>query len=184
MDTTIKSTASRFGLIIASVGIFYTLMAYLVNLELLVNTFAGLGLWALNMVLLIVAITQVKKAFGGYISFKEAFSTFILTYIISALVSSVFGILLFSVIDPEAADRVQELIIETTVNMMERFGAPEDSITEQVEQLESTNQFSASNQVRGFFTGIVLYAIIGLIVAAVMKKNKPEFIDQLDDSQD
>lgn len=184
MDSTIKSTASRFGLIIASVGIFYTLMAYLVNLELLVNTFAGIGIWAVNMILLIVAVSQVKKAFGGYLTFKEGFSTFVLTYIISALVSAVFGILLFSVIDPEAAERVQELIIETTVNMMERFGAPEDSITEQVEALESTNQFSVVNQVKGFFTGIVLYAVIGLIVAAIMKKNKPEFIDQLDDTQE
>ncbi len=183
MDSTIKSTASRFGLIIASIGIFYTLMAYLIDLQILVNTFAGIGLWLVNMILLIVAVFQVKKAFGGYISFKEAFSTFILTYIISSLVSAVFAILLFAVIDPEAADNVQELIIETTVNMMERFGAPEESITEQVEQLEATNQFSVVNQVKGFFTGIVFYAVIGLIVAAILKKNKPEFIDQLDDTQ-
>lgn len=159
-------------------------MAYLVDLELLVNTWAGIGLWAVNMVLLIVSVGQVKKAFGGFLSFKEGFSTFILTYTVSALVSAVFSILLFAVIDPEAADKVQALIIETTVTMMERFGAPEESITEQVENLESTNQFSVVNQVKGFFTGIVLYAVIGLIVAAIMKRNKPEFIDQIQDTEE
>tara|TARA_R110000850_G_scaffold146781_1_gene268895 strand:+ start:1321 stop:1875 length:555 start_codon:yes stop_codon:yes gene_type:complete len=184
MDSTIKSVASRFGLIIASVGIFYTLMAYLIDLKLMVNTMAGIGLWVVNMILLIVAVSQVKKAFGGYLSFKEAFSTFILTYSITALVSAVFGILLFSVIDPEAAERVQVLIIETTVQLMERFGAPESSITEQVEKLEATNQFSVVNQVKGFFSGIVLYAVIGLIVAAIMKRNKPEYIDQIQDTEE
>ncbi len=184
MNPAIKSTTSRFGLIIAGISIAYTLIAYLVNLKLLVNTFAGIGLWVTTMVLLVIAVLSVKKAGGGYISFRDAFSTFILTYIISALISSVFSILLFSVIDPEAAVRLQELIIETTVNMMDKFGAPESSIEEQVENMEGSNQFSIGSQVRGFFTGIVVYAVIGLITAAIMKKNKPEFVDQIQDTEE
>lgn len=184
MNPAVKSTASRYGLIIAAIGIAYTLIAYLIDLKLLVNTFAGIGLWLVNLILLIVAVSMVKKAGGGFISFKEAFSTFVLTYVISALISSVFSILLFSVIDPQAAERLQELIIETTVNMMERFGAPESQIEEQLENMEGSAQFSIGSQVRGFFTGIVIYAVIGLIVAAIMKKNKPEYIDQVQDIEE
>lgn len=184
MNPAVKTTASRYGLIIAAIGIAYTLIAYLVDLKLLVNTFAGIGLWLVNLILLIVAVSMVKKSGGGFISFKEAFSTFVLTYVISALISSVFSILLFSVIDPQAAERLQELIIETTVNMMERFGAPESQIEEQLANMEGSTQFSVGSQVRGFFTGIVIYAVIGLIVAAIMKKNKPEYIDQVQDIEE
>ena len=181
MNNLVKTTASRYGLIIAGIGISYTLLAYLIDLELLVNPYMGIGLWIVNFILLIVAVSTVKKSFGGFISFKDAFSTFLLTYAASALITALFSILLFSLIDPTAAERLHELIIESTVNMMEKFGAPEEQIETQVESLENNQQFSMVNQVRGFFMGIVIFAVIGLIVAAIMKKNKPEFIEHTEE---
>ncbi|AEV31867.1 hypothetical protein Oweho_0855 [Owenweeksia hongkongensis DSM 17368] len=175
MNNAVKSAASKFGPIIAAIGISYTLIAYLVDMHLMVNMWAGISLWVINFVLLIIAVRTAKVAMGGFISFKNAFSTFLLTFVLSSLLSTVFAILLFGVVDTEAADQLQELTIETSVSFMEKLGTPESEIEKQVSAMEENNQFSALNQVKGFFMGIVFYAILGLIVAAVMKKDKPNF---------
>lgn len=175
MNSAIKSVASKFGPIIAAIGITYTLLAYLIDMHLMVNMWAGIILWVVNFILLIIAVRSAKQMLGGFISFKQAFASFILTFVLSSLLTTVFAILLFGVVDTEAADQLQELTIETTVSFMENMGTPESEIEKQVEAMEGNNQFSALNQVRGFFMGVVFYAILGLIVAAVMKKDKPTF---------
>lgn len=173
MNPYVKTNAIRFGLIVAAIGISYTLIAYLVDLKLLVQVYSGILLWLITLILLIVAVSKTRSMQGGFISFKEAFSTFIVGYIVSALVSVSFNILLFTVIDPQAAEELHELIIESTVSMMERFGAPEDQIDTQIEQMEQSNQFTIGSQLKSILWSIVVYAVIGLIVAAIMKKDRP-----------
>jgi len=182
MNDAVKNAASKYGPIIAGIGIAYTLVAYLLNMELMVNMWAGISLWIINFVLLIISVRAAKQAMGGFISFKNAFGTFILTFVISSLLTTVFAIVLFNVVDTEAAEELQELTIETTVSFMEKLGTPESEIEKQVANLEETNQFSLGSQVKGFFMGIVFYAILGLIVAAVMKKDKPQFEYQPEDT--
>lgn len=180
MKDAVKTNASKYGLIAAAIGIAYTLIAYLANLELLVNPFAGIALWVVTLVILILSVGNTKKDFGGFISFRDAFSVFVLAYIINALVSTVFSILLFAVVDPGAAEDLTEMTVERSVELMERFGAPEEQIEDAVTSMEQGDQFSIGNQIRTFFWGIIIYAIIGLIVAAIMKKDKPEYEDQVD----
>lgn len=182
MNEAVKSAASKYGPIIAAIGIAYTLLAYLIDMHLMVNMWAGISLWLINFVLLIIAVSTAKKMMDGFISFKLAFSTFLLTFVLASLLTTVFAILLFGVVDTEAADQLQKLTIETSVSFMEKFGTPESEIEKQVAAMEENNQFSALNQVRGFFMGVVFYAIIGLIVAAVMKKDKPVFEYQSEDT--
>lgn len=175
MNNAVKSAASKYGPIIAAIGITYTLLAYLIDMKLMVNMWAGISLWVINFILLIISVRAAKKMMDGFISFKNAFSTFLLTFVLSSLLTTVFAILLFGVVDTDAADQLQELTIETSVSFMEKLGTPESEIEKQVAAMEENNQFSALSQVKGFFMGIVFYAILGLIVAAVMKKDKPVF---------
>ena len=55
--------------------------------------------------------------------------------------------------------------------MMEGFGASPDAIAEQVDKLEKGNQFSIGNIAQSLAFQLVLFSIIGLIVAAIMKKS-------------
>jgi hypothetical protein len=175
MNEIVKKNAIKYGIIAGLVPILYTLIAYLVNIELFVNFFAGIGIWVLMIVILIIAVSATKKEMGGYVSFKDAFSTFILSYSFGALLSTIFSILIFVVVDPEVSAEITELTIEKSVEMMERFGTPEDQIDAQVEAMESQNSFDTIGILKSFALGIVIYAILGLIVAAIMKKNRPEF---------
>ncbi len=173
MNEIVKANASKYGLILAGISVGFALLAYLIDITLMVNMGLGISMWVLGLVVLVAAVIASKKGMGGFISFKDAFSTFIIGYIISALIGTTFLIVLFNVVDTGAADQLQEITIEKTIDMMEQFNVPEDQMLKQIEELEATSQFDIVNQVKGFFMAVVGYALIGLIVAAIVKKEKP-----------
>ena len=182
MNKTITSIATRLGLIAAAISIGYNLVAYIVDLTLMTNVWFGIILWVVTIGLMVASAIQAKKALGGFIEFRDAFGAFMITYLLHAALSTLFVIILFNVVDTDAAARLNEITIEASVGMMEKFGAPEEAIDQSIEQLESTNTFGVWPQVRGFLTGIIVYAVIGLIVAAIVKK-KPIYTDDSLDSE-
>lgn len=173
IDPVVKQETSRWGLTLAAINVGFYLVAYLFARDLFVNFFVTGTLFIVNIVILIVAVRAVKKAKEGFVSFKEAFSVAFLTSLIYSLISTAFVIILFNVIDPQAADEIQEKVIENTVAMAERFGGDVSDIDELIKSLEENNQFGTSTQVRGFFTGLLFSAILALIIAAFMKKDRP-----------
>jgi len=54
---------------------------------------------------------------------------------------------------------------------MEGMGAPAESIAEAVENIESQDTFGLGTQLKSLAQSLVFFAVIGLIVAAIMKKN-------------
>jgi hypothetical protein len=57
---------------------------------------------------------------------------------------------------------------------MESFNIPNEGIAEAVEKIESQDQFSIGNIIKGLAGYLVFFSIIGLIVAAAMKKSNPD----------
>ena len=108
-------------------------------------------------------------------SFKEGFTTYFISALIGVAISVVFNILLFNFIDPEAAVTLKEMTLQSTAEMMKKFGAPTSEIKKAVEKLESYDQFSALEQLKGSIWSIVGSAVFGLILAAIFKKDKPVF---------
>lgn len=181
MNETIKNNASRFGLLMAGISIAYLLVGYLIDTELLASFVGGLLVWVINIVILVIAVTRTRKELGGYIKFRGAFTTFIITYLIYALINTVFSIVLFSFIDPEVGEEIKETTIEKSVSMMEQFGASEEDIEAQVKQMEEADNYSLKSQVSGFFYGLLFFAVIGLIVAAATKKDPPPAMQEEDE---
>lgn len=132
-------------------------------------------MFVVNLVLGIVAVNKAKTAMGGYITFKEAFTTFFIAMAIGALIGSVFMFILFNFIDPGAKEIVMQQVKEMTVNMMQKMGAKTEDIRKTVDELDKNDNFSFGSQIKSYVFGLVFYIIIGLIVAAATKKNRPEF---------
>lgn len=170
----IKSQASKFGLISAAIIVGYTLIAYLVDMSLFTNTWLGALRFVVLIVVLILAVNASKKLMGGYISFGQAFTASFITSLIGSLISTAFTIILFDFIDKEAAAQITELAIEASIEMMEKFGATDtDAIDKMQEELRNNNQYSTANQAKGFFYGLIFYAVLSLVIAAFTKKNQP-----------
>lgn len=175
MEKSLKSVASNYGLYLGITLSLWTVIGYAIKLELLVNFWINFLVMPLIIIIFgIISTTKSKKLLDGYISFKKAFTSYFITITIGIIISSIVSIIIFNFIDPDAAVTIKEIAIEKTVDMMEGFNAPTDKIAEQVEAIESQNIFSIKTQLFQLAQGLVFFTIIGLIVAAVMKKNNPD----------
>ena len=174
MDKTLKSIATNYGLYLGVLMALLTVLSYAINLELLTNMWYGIFILIAIIAFGIISVAKLKQAQNGFASFKEAFSSYIITVIIGLVISTFVSYLLFNFIDTDAADVLKEKTIEKTVQMMENFNTPNEAIAAAVDQIESQNQWSIGNILKGLAGYIVFFSVIGLIVAAAMKKSKPD----------
>ncbi|GGZ82689.1 DUF4199 domain-containing protein [Algibacter mikhailovii] len=173
MENSLKSIAINYGLYLGVLLALITVLAYAINIELLTNMWVGIVILVAIIVFGIISVAKAKQAQNGFASFKQAFTAYFITILIGLVISTFVSFLLFNVVDTEAAEVLKEKTIEKTVEMMEGFNSPTDKIDEAVTQIESQNQYSLGNIAKGLAGYLVFFSVIGLIVAAAMKKSDP-----------
>ena len=171
MEPTTKSTAVNHGLYIGAILSLWTILNYGIdNLELLVNFWV---IFLITPVLIIafgvISTLKAKAIQGGFINFKEAFTSYFITIVIGIVVSSLVSYLIFNIIDTAAGLELIDIVIEKSVKMMERLGATSDQIALQVAEMEKQDN-GLQAQILQVLQGIVIFSVIGLIVALIVKK--------------
>ena len=174
MENSIKSNAINYGLYLGGALALMTVAIYAIDLSLMVNMWLGIFMLLIVVGFGVVATAKAKGLLGGFLSFKEAFSSYFITAVVGTVLANLVSYILFNFIDPEAAKQVSEMTVEATISMMEGFGAPAETIAQTVEQLENQNQFGLGTIAKNMVWAFVIQAVIGLIVAAIMKKSKPD----------
>lgn len=174
MEKSLKSIATNYGLYLGVILALFTVLAYAVNLELMTNMWYGIVIMISIIVFGIIAVAKVKQAQNGFASFKESFTAYFITVLLGLLISTVISYLLFNFIDPEAAEVIKQNTIENTVSMLEGFNTPVEAIDKAVKDIESNNQFSIGSIAKSLAGYLVFFSVIGLIVAAAMKKSNPD----------
>jgi hypothetical protein len=174
MDKTIKSIATNYGLYLGGILAGFIVLAYAVKLELLATFWYGIIMFLAVIACGVISVAKSKSALDGFISFKQGFTSYFITILIGILISSIIYYIIFNIIDLEAAETLKQQAIEKTINFMEGFGTPSETIAETVDKMENENQFSIGNIVQSLAMQLVLYSVIGLIVAAIMKRKDVE----------
>jgi hypothetical protein len=174
MENSIKSNAINYGLYLGAALALMTVAIYAIDLSLMVNMWLGIFMLLIVVGFGVVATAKAKGLLGGFLSFKEAFSSYFITAVVGTVLANLVSYILFNFIDPEAAKQVSEMTVEATISMMEGFGAPAETIAQTVEQLENQNQFGLGTIAKNMVWAFVIQAVIGLIVAAIMKKSNPD----------
>ena len=169
----IKKSAANYGIILGVIVTLISVLVYSLAMDIMIEWWYGIIMFLIALTVGILSTAKAKSLLGGFISFKEAFTAYFITIAIGLFISVLVGILLFVVIDPDAAVTLQEKVIESTVGMMERFGAPEESVNEVITNMEGQNSFSAGNQLQSFLIQLVFYSVFGLLVALIMKRKDP-----------
>lgn len=174
MEKSIKSIATNYGLYLGGFIAIITVLGYATYLELFTKWWFGILMALIIIVFGIVSVAKSKDSQEGILSFKSAFGAYFLTVLLGLLISTIISFVIFNIIDPEAAETLKQLTIEATVNMMEGFGTPAETISETVDQMEAQNNYSIGNIFKGMAFQLVFFSVIGLIVAAIMKRSDPD----------
>lgn len=121
----------------------------------------------------------LRKVAGGFWNFSQALKGIFVMLAISVIISTVGG-MLFNLVNPEPQQVVFDKTINLTIETMEDIGADDDLIDKQVADLEkqrdALRDFSIGQSLKGLGVSLIMYFIFSLILAAILKRERPVFL--------
>ena len=99
-----------------------------------------------------------------------------MAWIVMSLISTVFTILLYHVIDPDLPALLKEETVEKTIETMEAWGLPEKDIEEALKRMEEEDITSVGTLFKNFFWSLIFGFIVAAIIALVIKKGRKDTI--------
>ena len=159
----------KYGLITVCVLIIWTMIQYITGLD---RSDAGQYLswisYPIMILFIVLTMKEQKNLNGEYLGFGEGFKCGLLMMVIVAVFMSAFTYLYFTYINPDLID----FISEKTREEMENRDLSDDEIEK---AMDFTGLFMNTNimTIMALAGNIVLGAIFSLIVAAIVKKEKP-----------
>lgn len=169
MTNAIKKNGVNFGIILGVYLILVTAIMYVVDLKLFLEWWIGTLNFVISLGIGIVAVSKSKKALGGLITFKEAFTAFFITMAIGVTMNVLFNAVLFNVIDPGAKETLKQHLLEFTVATMQKFDTPSEILKTTIEEMQNDDNFGFVAQIKSLVWSLLFYAIAGLLVALVFK---------------
>jgi len=163
-----------YGVILGLAVVIFTLLLYLGGVNWFVHPVAYAG-FAIPIVFAVIGGVKQKRALGGYMSFGMALKTVFLVFVVGTFISTVFNYVLFNIIDVPFREALAQETAVAQEKMMRSFGASDATIEKSVAETLSGNNYSISRILLGYALGLILWFVISLIIAAIIKKNKPEF---------
>lgn len=166
----------RWGIIISIILIFMTTIHGLFLMESM--GLMGVGVmsflsFVIAMIFLLVMATQQRKAMGGFITFKEAFSAIFVSILIIAVLTNIYSLVYTNWIDPAYMEKMKNMTVSFSSNMGGEEAADQSAMQFE-EQMEKKN--SIGSILQGLAFTIILYSLFGFIVAAIVKRKKPEHL--------
>jgi hypothetical protein len=165
----------RMGLLIAIIKILLSTISYQFFLASwgMTMLFTGIS-FIIGVLLLISTGKQQRKALGGYISFKEAFQAIFVALLIFVVLNYLYDVIYMKWIDPSMMDKIKE----SSIGFAEKMGAPQERLDKMAEEFDKQGekQWTIGKQAVSLFSSIAIYSIVGFICAAIVKKNKPEYM--------
>lgn len=163
----------RWGVIIALVTVILsTIMLMFMTDNMMTFWVFSIVLLAVPVVLYGIGAAQQRKAIGGYIEFKEAFRAVFIMILINVVISTIYGFIYKEFIDPEYIDRLRTAM----TNFIANANMPQERADEMYQQFDEkmAQQSSVSATFMNILIQIIVYSIFGFIIAAIVKKKRPE----------
>lgn len=174
--TSLFQHALKWGLIVGGISIALTIVFYAIDYSMLANWKFGIFVFAMFIGLAIYAGISYRNEIGGFLPYGKAFQHGFILMAVSGLISTLFTVILYTVIDPELPAKLTDVAMENAQQMMESFGMPADQMDQALEDARkrTENQFSVSGLAMGYGIGLIIYAVLSAITSIFVKKNPPE----------
>ncbi|HTH57962.1 MAG TPA: DUF4199 domain-containing protein [Cyclobacteriaceae bacterium] len=172
---TLVNHAVKWGLIAAGVSIVLTILCYVIDYTLMVQLKFALLSLAIFIGIVIYAGIDYRNSQGGFLSYGKAFQHGFLIMAVSGLVGTLFGMLLYNVIDAELPQKLVDASLDNTREMLEKFGVPDDKMDEALEKAkaDTASRFTIFGQIKGYLILLIIVAVISLITSLFTRKNQP-----------
>lgn len=172
-EESVSDVLLQYGLISTLVSILYYVGLYLMGAESYLKPIAYFS-YAIPIIFAVIASVKVKRS-KLYLPFGDALKVIFGVFVLSFFGLSLFSFILNNYIDTAFAERTIQLTVQKTQEMLLSFNVPQSEIDKQIKIILSMNMYSFSSIMRGFFYQCIFLFLLSLIIAAIVKKNKPEF---------
>lgn len=169
------SLSATNGLYAAVLNFALVLAMYLIDINLMVEWWASILALGLIVVFMFVGTSAVRRAGDGFMTFGQTWLHAMAIAVIAQLVSVVLTLVLYHVIDPELPSIMMDLTLEKTRSFMEGMGLSGDLLDAQMEQtaVAMKEAFTVGGMFKNSLWGMIMWAFVSLIVAAINKRNRP-----------
>jgi uncharacterized membrane protein YecN with MAPEG domain len=167
-----KTKMITHGILTGVVVTIYMALLYAAGIKYLSNWWLTVLMYPIIIGLLCYFTSRLKTEFPDQpFGFQQTFIAMLSMSMIATLVSTIWNIILFNAIDTTLAKELTELILVQTRDMMEKWGAPDDSIKQTLKEMKDLpSQFKPLAQLKSWLSGGIFLAIISLICAAFLKR--------------
>jgi len=157
-----------YGAILGFVSVFLSLVFYFIGLS--TENWTNWVTMLISLVLLVYLMLHYRREYlGGYASFGQIFLMVLVSAgIISTIINVVYMYLLYTVIDPGLLEQMRIMAEE---RIMSNSRIPESMYDDLMERMAKTMTVSYMTKMQ-LILGPIVNAVIGLIVAAFLKKEE------------
>ena len=174
MEIDVKKIAADLGVILGIMLFMLNAVFYIVDIELFLN-------WKISIFFLVIvigsgiySIINARKKLGGYINWSDAFVSYMACVAVGMLIAALTQIFIFVILDPGAAEKLNEASMIMVKEMYTGMNLPEEVIQQALIEMEKNPQLSLRNLTLSLAVGLGIQAFFGAINALIFKRSNPE----------
>ncbi|MEI6091702.1 MAG: DUF4199 domain-containing protein [bacterium] len=172
----------KFGLIGGGISIAWTLLMWALGLhqgDLTLGINLSYIALVFPIIIVVLAIRETRnKELGGFISYGKGFGVGTIAGIVSTVVSTLFSYIYMTILNPAYQIAMKDYQITKAMESFQKRNMTEDQINQALQQMDNTSMV-VWQYVGAIISGILIYMLISLIVAAIFQKKKIEEIKQV-----
>ena len=112
-----------------------------------------------------------KSELGGYISFKECLRAILVVIVITELFYFVFSTIYIKYIDPDFFEKLKT----AWTAFFNKNKVPQDKINDTMQKFNDAGKITFGSLVQSYGFSILIDAVFGVIICAILRKNRPVF---------
>ena len=176
MATQTRNAGILYGLLGGLALVLITLGLYIGGVEYFLSPIAFIS-YVVIIVIAVMAGLRQRKLNGGYLTFSEGLKVAFSTFAIAFFVSTIFMYVLVNFIDIPFREALAQASLEKSAAMMKGFGMSDEQVDKAMRDASGQDNYSIGKMFLGFAMMCIVFFIVSLIIAAIIKRKKPEFAD-------
>jgi len=186
-NNSIDKFSLQHGLLLGFIAIVLALVFYIIDpLLQYTNVWLGLLTLVIIIVLMVVLGLDIRKKIGGYWTFGQAFKSQLIMAVCITVMANIYNFIILTYVNPDLPTKANAAMLDKVTTSLTQSNVDQSKIDEYTKTFRDGEfiaklQPTLKNMALAVCIGILLYGIIGLIIAASIKKKAPLYAAPVDD---